>query len=327
MSCYHPIRCIKKYDPINKTYKIKFLNKAAELDGEQRHVNYLTGEVFETFLIPCGKCIGCRLDYSREWANRLVMEDKTSICPSWFVTLTYDDAHLPKGKGTLPTLIKKHFQDFMKRLRARFPGLRIRFYAAGEYGDRSLRPHYHVVIFGLADIPALALTWYKFNERNQPMYKSGLLADLWPYGFNVVAPFSWEDAAYTARYVTKKMKGKTAEFYEKEGIEPEFSLMSRRPALGREYYEKQFESDRQGLIFGRSNLFIRGHDVGVPRYFRRLTADRCVYESAVAADDFDRVRRKRVDSRAVLTSVLPSQQFKDAERQKIKQVQGLTRGL
>ena len=93
--------------------------------------------------VPCRKCIGCRLDYSLQWSTRMLCESKTHKTSS-FITLTYNDSHLPLNK----TLIKRHLQLFFKRLRKAYPNQNIRYYGVGEYGDEGQRPHYHACVFG-----------------------------------------------------------------------------------------------------------------------------------------------------------------------------------
>lgn len=194
--------------------------------------------------IPCGQCIGCRIDKSREWANRMLLELPYSD-NAYFVTLTYDDEHLPMSEyhdilglaGEVcdaATLRKKDFQLFMKRLRKRF-GEGIRYYAAGEYGSKTFRPHYHAIIYNL---PLQDLKLYKVSPRGDKYYNSEELQKVWPFGYVVVADVTWETCAYTARYVTKKLTGKQAYFYDYFNVEPEFSLMSRRPGLGKEWYNE-----------------------------------------------------------------------------------------
>lgn len=107
--------------------------------------------------ISCGQCIGCRLERSRDWALRIVQE-ATLHAQNSFVTLTYADRHLPSHAS----LRKKHLQDFMKRLRFSTDA-KLRYYACGEYGTTSLRPHYHICLFG-ADFSA-DRKLYKKNAR------------------------------------------------------------------------------------------------------------------------------------------------------------------
>lgn len=197
--------------------------------------------------IPCGQCLECRLEYSRIWANRLLCESKSyDINQIYFLTLTYDDDHIEDLKSDknpyFHSLSKKHLQDFMKRLRSHlfakhgFSGLR--FFASGEYGDKSYRPHYHIILFGFDFFKVNDLLFYKNSNLGFAYYVSNMISKLWSYGFNVITPASWQTFNYVARYVIKKRKGKDSVFYDDAGIIPEFSTMSRRPGIGREYIEQ-----------------------------------------------------------------------------------------
>ena len=103
------------------------------------------------------------------------------------------------------------------------------------YGDQSRRPHYHLCVMNLK-IDDLQL--YKYNELGDPLYTSKEVEKLWPFGFCPLGRLNWQTAAYTARYVLKKQKGKTAHFYSDQGIEPEFCRMSRRPGLGADFFQR-----------------------------------------------------------------------------------------
>lgn len=226
--------------------------------------------------IPCGKCIDCRLDYSRTWADRCLLELQYHKS-SYFVTLTYDDKSLKKyatneylldtGEfGYSPTLVKKHFQDFMKRLRDDYGYEKLRFFAAGEYGDATHRPHYHTILFGL-ELDDLVL--YKRSSLGFNYYNSEYLQKFWPYGYVVVCDVSWETCAYVARYVLKKQKGQSAEVYETFNFSPEFTLMSRRPGIGKQFYE-----DKKDLIYTHDYISIPtptgGKKIYPSRYFDKL---------------------------------------------------------
>lgn len=143
------------------------------------------------------------------------------------MTLTYDDYHLPPG-GSLD---KTHFVKFMKRLRKRF-GAGIRFFQCGEYGEKFKRPHHHVCLFGFDFKDKIP---YSRSPSGCILYYSPTLSELWPYGFNTVGELTVDSAAYTARYVLKKI-GRTVDEY--DGLQPEYVTMSRRPGIGREWYER-----------------------------------------------------------------------------------------
>ena len=217
--------------------------------------------------VACGQCLGCRTDKSRMWASR-IMHEASLYDENCFVTLTYDDEHLPSDGS----LNKAHFQKFLKRLRKRFGDRRIRYYHCGEYGAQLYRPHYHACFFNL-DFPDKEL----FHEREgNLLFVSQTLSELWADGFSTVGELTFQSAAYCARYVTKKVTGKarqdhylrlnieTGELYM---LQPEYSTMSRRPGIGRGWYEK-FKTD----CFPSDEVPVPGVGVlpKVPRYYEEI---------------------------------------------------------
>lgn len=146
--------------------------------------------------LPCGQCVGCRLERSRQWALRCVHE--ASLHDSnLFVTLTYDDEHLPEFNS----LYYPDFQKFMKRLRKKFSRENIRFYMCGEYGETTLRPHYHVILFNF-DLPDRRL--YRRSHSGDHLFTSEILTKIWGKGFCPFGNVTFQSAAYTARYIMKK---------------------------------------------------------------------------------------------------------------------------
>lgn len=242
MSCYHPLYAIKTAQggkPLILGSVDKFSHDKNDFIKKFNTMDISTGELYTPFKIQCQKCIGCRLDYSRQWADRCVMEslEYPQDYNCW-ITLTYSDANLKYGDRGHATLESDAISSFMKRLRRRFEykygHVGIRFYGAGEYGDISLRPHYHVINF---NIPLYDLSLIGYTRNGNPLYNSDDVSACWPYGFAVIAEFNWDTAAYTARYVMKKQKGPDASlYYEDLGILPEFVTMSRRPGIGYKYY-------------------------------------------------------------------------------------------
>lgn len=211
--------------------------------------------------IPCGVCIGCRLEHSRQWAIRCMHEAQMHE-NNCFVTLTYSEDKLPPNG----TLVKRDFQLFMKKLRKKY-GKNIRFYMAGEYGPKLSRPHYHACLFG---VDFSDKTLWKV-ERGNNIYISDDLASLWGNGFVTIGEVTFETAAYTARYCTKKIRGKDAKaHYEKINsetgevidLQPEFALMSRRPGIGRPWLEK-YETD----VFPSDFVIVNAHEVKPPKYY------------------------------------------------------------
>ena len=233
MSCYYPLKAfVLGTNPDTGKNIIKVVSRS--FDGKEYSE---TG--FKQIGVPCGKCIGCRLDYSRTWADRMLAE--ASLYDSnLFLTLTYDNDHLPPKKEDSPihSLCKRDIQLFMKRLRKEFPDQRIRFFAAGEYGPSSMRPHYHLILFNcvLPDLKFLRL-----SEIGHPYFVSETIDKLWNKGFHLIGKANWDTFAYTARYVVKKQKGANSSVYEKYNFEPEFSTMSRKPGIGRDFYDEHKE--------------------------------------------------------------------------------------
>lgn len=228
--------------------------------------------------IPCGRCFSCRLDYSRTWANRCMME-AAMHSENCFVTLTYDEESVPVIESIdhqksgcvdfVPTLRKRDLQLFMKRLR-KFLGCdrKVRFYACGEYGSKG-RPHYHLILFGCNfDDRVLFKT-----ENGFAYYTSNILSELWTFGHHIITDVTWDTCAYTARYVMKKINSFEKEKYLKAcaiyGVQPQeldFVVMSRRPGIARPFYEKYHDQ-----IYRYDSVILPGSaEVKPPRYFDNL---------------------------------------------------------
>lgn len=221
MPCYSPLHA----------WQSRSVDDFNEATGKRRMVFKREHGIEDTYTqLPCGKCIGCRLDKSRSWAVRILHE--ASLWPeNSFLTLTYNDANLPSGGS----LNREDIQKFFKRLRKRLANeqISIRYFQVGEYGDENQRPHHHVILFnyGFPDKTLLR------NNHGVPIYFSPLLEELWPFGFHTIGAVTFDSAAYCARYCLKKIGGPKAEEHYK-GKAPEFSTMSRRPGIGAEWIKK-----------------------------------------------------------------------------------------
>lgn len=296
MSCYHPMKAFVvgttssgKRDLSIQPYTADYVVKVNGIWRPRCGTPPLNEVVRSDFVtIPCGQCMGCRIDYSRQWANRMMLE-LSYHKDAWFVTLTYDNAHLPltfsqpdeNGEVVeLGTLCKRDVQLFMKRLRKN-TGQQLRFYLAGEYGSSSARPHYHCIIYGL-HLPADDLIDTGRSMDGFRYYRSSIVEQAWSararghetddkypislIGMVCVAPVSWETCAYTARYVAKKLNGNLAEVYKRNNLVPEFSLMSRRPGIGLQYY-----LDHKDEIYDGDVIYLRtakgGRKIKPPRYY------------------------------------------------------------
>lgn len=203
-----------------------------------------------------------------------------------FVTLTYSDDHLPRNGG----LVKRHYQNFMKRLRKKY-GAGIRYFHCGEYGDASNRPHYHAILYGVDFIQDR--TFHTRNQQGDTIWRSETLDALWGHGNTSIGSVSFETAAYTARYILKKVTGdRAAAHYERVdettgeivSIQPEYITMSLKPAIGLNWY-RQFKSD----VFPDDFVVMRGKTMPPPRYYyNRLSQED---ERAAARIKFQRIRR------------------------------------
>lgn len=189
---------------------------------------------YKELKLPCGRCTGCRLERSRQWAQRCMHEASFYDNNTW-LTLTY--AVLPEDGSLRP----RDMVLFLKRLRKKF-GADIRFFQCGEYGELFDRPHHHVCLFNYEFIDKYF--WRLKNGRR--FYRSPSLEKLWTLGNSEIGDLTEESAGYTARYIMKKINGKMmADHYANEdGVirHPEYITMSRRPGIGRKWIDK-FMSD------------------------------------------------------------------------------------
>lgn len=229
-------------------------------------------EVFyEHFTIPCGQCIGCRIDYSKQWATRMLLENEYSS-QSYFVTLTYDDEHVPvheylcEETGEIKkslSLCKRDLQLFHKRLRRHY-GNGVRFYSCGEYGSVTFRPHMHSIYFNLL------ISDLQFFKRSSDgkfnYYVSPTMSRIWGKGHVLITDVCFETCAYVARYVTKKQKGINKTDYELFNIEPVFSLMSRKPGIGRQWFDEHWQDVYNTYIITVSSSK-GGLKLKPPRYY------------------------------------------------------------
>lgn len=210
--------------------------------------------------IPCGQCIGCRLEHSRQWAIRCTHE-ASLYEKNCFITLTYDDTNLPNDYS----LDVRHFQLFMKRLRKKY-GTKIRFYHCGEYGENTDRPHYHACLFNhdFSD----KKPWKQINDNT--LYTSESLENLWGLGFTSLGDVTFQSAAYVARYIVKKITGEHAENYyqhldsqgELHDRCPPYTTMSRRPGIGKLWLNK-YQTD----VYPSDQVILNGKTMRPPKYY------------------------------------------------------------
>ena len=273
MPCYHPIKAWRN----------------PKVSGSP--VAFSPCAVYSSsILLPCSRCSGCRLDHSRVWAIRCAHE-ASLYEDNMFVTFTYDDENIP----SYGSLNKRHLQLFWKKLRKAFPNRRIRYYACGEYGDQTERPHYHAIIFNLWMDDC---KYWKSTPMGDRLYISDMLANIWGHGFVVIGSVTFDSAGYVARYVMKKRSRPTArdedvraeqerqycnaylradpDTGEVVWLEEEFAVMSRRPGIGHDWYER-FKDD----TYPSDTVVFNGKEMKPPRYYdeKIRVEDSDLYES------------------------------------------------
>lgn len=248
MPCYHPLT----------GYKAKRPNPATG----KRSIVFNQAEGFRDLpvVLPCGRCIGCRLEYSRQWAIRCIHEAKLHE-QNCTLTLTYAPEHLPPNLS----LHKPDHQDFMKAVRHHLAPKKIRFFHCGEYGEKKKRPHFHTIIFGWFPTD---LTRVEDTKSGFPQWQSKIVEKLWGKGRTTVTEMNFETAAYIARYVTKKMKhpDKAAHY---QGRTEEYAAGSRKPGIGAEYAKKWLDE-----IYRNDSVMIKKLDGYVetppPKFYDKI---------------------------------------------------------
>lgn len=217
----------------------------------------------KSLIIPCGHCIACRINKREEWCTRLLHEASYSF-RSIFITLTYDDAHLPlvdsDSGDVVPVVSKIDIQDFIKVLRRKSGSIGIRYFIGSEYGPSGKRPHYHGFLF---NVPAAYST------------KQVLEEDIWKRGFVTVGEVTRSRCNYAAKYYVERDWSPCG-----SGVGVPFTLMSRRPGIGRQFVEdNRFHLDNPDVSTCNRN----GREVPLPRYYRNLAY----------SDDVKQVRLQR----------------------------------
>lgn len=178
--------------------------------------------------VPCGSCFACMTNRRQDWTIR-ILEEWKQYTNALFVTLTYNDDNVPKRNGIL-SVSKEDLQNFLKRLRKEYPPGKIRYYAVGEYGSKTFRPHYHIILFGVPmhDDAIINSSWNRYNTKGELLYSLGNIT---------VTQLSIRRIVYTTKYHVNKTAYP-------EGAEPSFALMSK--GIGKNYIEekKKFHDGR-----------------------------------------------------------------------------------
>lgn len=218
------------------------------------------------------------------------------------MTLTYDDEHVPHS------LRKRHFQDFMRRVRYELGPCR--FYHCGEYGEQTLRPHYHAILFGLS-LPDVRCVR---QAESGNYYESPSLCGLWGKGFVQLGDVTFDSAAYVAGYVTKKVTGKNAKAHymsldpqtgELLQRVPEYSTMSRRPGIGAGYVERYSQE-----LLDNDNIIQNSHEAKMPRYYEKRLA--VINPSALEANKKARIERAHASAEIQYNNTTPRLRVREA---------------
>ena len=262
MPCFHPITAYNKIGGgITWNYK-------------ESNATKLT--------ISCKQCTGCRQEQARQWAMRNIHEASLWL-NNIFITLTYDNEHIPEHN----TLVKKDFQDFMKRLRKNKHSTKenpIRFFHCGEYGEKFARPHYHAILFNC-----------NFNDRKpipgqKNLSTSDQLLKLWGKGHVSIGDVTFQSASYVAGYVQKKINGKQKEDHyrrvdpttgETWVLQQEYATMSRRPGIAGLWFAKHKKD-----VYPSDNIHINGKEMRPPKYYDNLFKEQ-------HPGQFDIIKQKR----------------------------------
>lgn len=227
MPCYSPLK--------------GYYSKSLTVNGKRSFVVSKKDALVDRPLeIPCGQCIGCKLNRSADWAVR-ISQEASLYEHNCFLTITYAPENLPED-GSLSVA---HHQKFMKDLKnnirykyGKAAAKKIRFFMCGEYGEDLGRPHYH---YCLLNFDFEDKYFHRLAERGEPVFRSSMLEKIWPYGFSEIGEVNFDTAAYVARYITKKITGPSSEGHY-QGKHPEFTCMSRNPGIGAPFYDR-FSSD------------------------------------------------------------------------------------
>lgn len=203
---------------------------------------------YAPFQLPCSKCIQCRLNYAREWAIRCIHEAQMHP-ENTFITLTYKEPCNPR-------LNYEDFQKFMKRLRFQYPNQQINFFATGEYGEQTKRPHWHAILFNWSPRD---LEPKNKNHRGDQTYTSETLDRLWGHGRTETGSVTLESAGYCARYAAKKLVHGKDDEHDYHPI----SKKSSKQAIGKKFLESFWED-----IFNYGFVLLPdGQKAPVPRYY------------------------------------------------------------
>lgn len=301
MVCYTPLRAYPGRELNGETGKrpMTFSGQKSLIEGT-------------LYTVPCGVCIGCRIDRAEGWAIRGFHEARMhGLEPgSAFLTLTFEPDQLPVDNSVRLEVMQKFMRDLRYRVGNDNP---LRYLLCGEYGERRGRAHYHVLVFGWRFPDRVR---YKTTRNGSWLFTSEVLSKAWPYGLALLGDVTYQSARYVGGYVTKKIGGEKAEaHYTRQSpvdgnwyqVEPEFASMSLKPGLGESWFAK-FSGD----VFPLDHVIVDARPHKPPRYYEKLYGDeamkpikrkRKAQVAAMAAEEKSRQRRAVRERSAVLRSI------------------------
>lgn len=254
-------------------------------------------------LAPCGRCPACLIRRQNEWAFRILMETQNAES-SYFITLTYDDAHLEFTEEGVATLNKDTLRLFFRYLRRKFDKEEVRMFACGEYGDQFDRPHYHAILF------------FKHSINEDKL--DYIISKLWTKGFFSIFPFnSVAMAKYVAKYSVKQFG------IDYDNKQPPFALMSK--GIGKNFMNQE----NQDLVRINKDFVVhdsQGNPYSLPRYYKDFFFSKDeqlehFLKTENDADLIDMVKSfiicQNSDSKERLDETFPNKQFYE---QKLRQM-------
>ena len=291
MACFNPsLAYIFKADSHEcrkvRLYKVKDYNKPLDYslignldyNWNSKEFGRVHGVLEDLVLVPCGNCEACALDHAKIWQMRLSCEDASSV-NSYFLTLTYNDENLPSNYQLKKDDLQKFIRSLKDFLSDRFNFNGLRYYACGEYGGKTGRPHYHMIIF---NCPVLTLDFKNFFGKDFMVEKHNVgksfngvdifhvnwIDKLWNKGFVSIAPTSSKVFGYVARYCNKKrcLTRDEKVILNRKGIQTEFNFMSLRPGIGAVFYYDKM----QDILNNNGCFSLNGINYTVDRYFYKL---------------------------------------------------------
>lgn len=246
--------------------------------------SYRKGYVDQKIEVPCGKCIGCRLKRSLDWAIRC-MHESTLWEQNTYITLTYDEKHCPGSVSV------SDVQKFIKRLRKYYAPRKIRYFAGAEYGSKTQRPHYHLLLFNCDFTDKRPVP----SDQNNQLYVSQILTDIWGKGSTTIGDVTQQSCQYVAKYVVKKISGDMAK--RKYGNKnPEFGLMSRKPGIGQKWIEENYNDVYPNDILITKNYKIARPPKYYDKYYEKITQKNCeIFFTKTYSPEYNKITQNRCE--------------------------------